>query len=112
MADHPHTRVLVNSAYLLLVYYCLVSHNPSLLVGDIGKALACALFVCLLLFALAGHSAQIRRVVVSLLRSLRLPLFALLIEPDSVEWPLAVRAIPNSPTQFPLFQRPPPIRCL
>jgi len=98
--------MFLNVASYLLVY-CVLNYQPSLVAGELGRLLAFLIFASLLTFVVV-HSAEIRRVALAFLESLRLPLLSLLVDPWSVEYPPAI-AVPSEPNLSALFQRPPPV---
>jgi hypothetical protein len=108
MRNRHYTRALWNLAILLFIYYCLWQANPALLSAGIGKLIAFLMLLCLLLFVVE-HSADIRRVALSLCKKLCLPLFALVVQAAPRRHPSDAHLIPDKPALAPLFQRPPPI---
>ena len=75
-----------------------------------GKLIAFLVFASLLTFVVV-HSAEIRRVAIAFFEAVRLPLFALMVDPKSMEQPPILVVVSKSVLVL-LFQCPPPFSSL
>lgn len=104
MTLRHYVRMFLTASCLL--FYCSINYRPAWLVSGFGKLIVFLLFASLLAFVVV-HSSEIRRLAIAFFETLKLPSFALLVDPEPVEQP-PILVVANTPLLAFLFQRPPP----
>jgi hypothetical protein len=106
LRHHVRTFLMVSC----LLFHCSINYRPAWLVNGFGKLIVFLLFASLLAFVVV-HSSEIRRLAIAFFETLKLPLFALLVDPQRLKQP-AIVVIRSTPFFSPRFQRPPPLPSL